>query len=92
MHSVEDTDAGVNENGDYLAPSPGRGKCGGFCKELMIIYEMIADKAINAMLIFVPAGIIVTYLGCSETIIFIVNFLAMVVRLMLSVALQDLSK
>lgn len=92
VHFAEGSDAGANENGEYPGPSQERGRCKGFCKEFMIIYEMVVDKPINAMLIFVPAGIIVTYLGCSETVIFVVNFLAMVVRLTLSDVLQDTSK
>lgn len=80
MDIAEGADACANENGEYTGPSQERGLCRGFCKEIVTIYGMVVDKSINAMLIFVPAGIIVTYMGCSETVIFIVNFLAMVVR------------
>lgn len=47
--------------------------------ELAKLWGMVADKWINLMLVFVPAGFIVTFAGCSETVIFIVNFIAMVV-------------
>lgn len=47
--------------------------------ELAKIWSMITDKWINLMMVFVPAGFLVKWLGCSETTIFIVNFLAMVV-------------
>lgn len=45
--------------------------------ELMKIRSMLTDKTINLMLIFVPAGFLVNYLGYSATTIFVVNFLAM---------------
>eukprot|EP00752_Nemacystus_decipiens_P014165 g12596.t1 len=46
--------------------------------ELAKIWSMITDKWINVMMVFVPAGVLVKWLGCSETTIFVVNFLAMV--------------
>lgn len=47
--------------------------------ELAKLRGMVTDKWINLMLVFVPAGFIVTFAGCSETVVFIVNFIAMVV-------------
>lgn len=47
--------------------------------ELMKIRSMLTDKKMNVMLIFVPAGFFVNYLGYSATTIFVVNFLAMMV-------------
>lgn len=51
--------------------------------EWMKLQSMLFDKYINVMLVFVPAAFIVTWAGCSATIVFIVNFLAMMVRAML---------
>lgn len=47
--------------------------------ELLKIRSMLTDKTMNLMLVFVPAGFLVNYLGCSATAIFVVNFLAMMV-------------
>lgn len=48
--------------------------------EMAKIWTMITDKWINVMMIFVPAGVLVAWFNFSETTIFMVNFLAMVVR------------
>ena len=54
---------------------------GGWRAELAFLFEMIVEKKINMMLVLVPLGFIVVFMGFSETVIFVVNFLAMVVRL-----------
>lgn len=91
--SVTDDVAGADENG--LIPSGGAGPKayveGGEeepAGELARIWIMITDKWINVMMVFVPAGFIVTWLGCSDTTIFVVNFLAMVVSELLCRALR----
>lgn len=49
--------------------------------EMTKLQSMLRDNWINALLVFVPAGIAVPYLGCSSTTVFIVNFIAMIVSL-----------
>lgn len=56
--------------------------------ELTKIRSMLTDKWINTMLIFVPAGFLVNYMGFSETTIFVVNFLAMVVSLVMLMSIH----
>ncbi|CAM9889194.1 unnamed protein product, partial [Hapterophycus canaliculatus] len=80
---TDDAAGGADENG--LIPSAVAGSKayvdGGEEEEvgeLAKIWIMITDKWINAMMVFVPAGFLVTWFGCSETTIFVVNFLAMV--------------
>ena len=47
--------------------------------EFMKIRSMLTDKKMNLMLVFVPAGFVVNYCRFSDTTIFVVNFLAMMV-------------
>lgn len=47
--------------------------------EMTKLQSMLRDNWINALLVFVPAGMAVPYLGCSPTTVFIVNFVAMIV-------------
>lgn len=74
-------DDGGEENGLVRAASSGEvnGDEEEEPSELVKLRDLLMDKWINLMIVFVPAGIVVTYAGCSETTIFVVNFLAMVV-------------
>ncbi|CAM9869551.1 unnamed protein product [Ectocarpus sp. 12 AP-2014] len=81
--SVTDDAVGLEEaadNGMYVSGKSldGEEDGGDDASEIFKIWSMISDKWINVMMIFVPAGFAVKWLGCSETTIFVVNFLAMV--------------
>ncbi|CAM9746562.1 unnamed protein product, partial [Ectocarpus sp. 4 AP-2014] len=79
--SVTDDAVGLEEaadNGMYISGKSFEEDGDDDASEIAKIWSMISDKWINVMMIFVPAGFAVKWLGCSETTIFVINFLAMV--------------